>query len=469
MGFDGIFSRSQSYYADYIFEHSGDLISSRYYNSEDFEDGVKNLVTELQNQGFISAQVASTRIDFDKRKENVSIKIILNEGPQTFISNIIFKGVKNVSVSELQDIIGLKPKGSLQLSSLAEASAKIIEYYRSLGYLDVDVVNDPKSMITYFDENKKADLIFEINEGPLITVSSIVLEGNNFTKDFVILRELQFKKGDILTPEKINYSELRLRRLALFDTIEIRTLADAPKEGRRAVLIMVSERNPGKFISGIGADNELTLTVKGYIGTSYRNLFGTGRVINARLGVNNKVKYSFFEKEINFGYVEPFLFSTNNNLRVAASQSTKLYSILADSSSARGEKVFALESLQGDLILERDLGKYSKFIFQLYGFARTKKYEIFDQAPDEPLDIATIGPSLIYDSRDDIFNPKRGTYTGLSIEYSSPRLNSSISVDYLKTVGNFNKYFSFGPFVFAQELKAGYTKNLRSDSTIPPS
>lgn len=467
IAFEGLFSRKPEYYVDYLFEHSGDLVSGHYYNSEDFEDGIKNLVTELQNQGFISAQVSSTRIDFDKRRESVNIKVVLNEGPQTFINKIIFNGANNISKPELQAVIGLQAGGPIQLSALADAATKIADYYRARGYLDVAVLNDSKSMISYFDDNKKADLAFEIVEGPLITVSSIVVEGNEFTKDYVILRELQFKPGEVLTPEKINYSEIRLQRLALFGSIEIRTLSDDPKEGKRAVLVVVSERNPGIFKSGIGADNELTLTLKGYVGAAYRNLFGSGRVINGRLGLNDKVKYSFFEKEITFGYIEPFLFNSNNNLRITASQSSKLYSITPDTTVSRGEKVFAIDGFQSDLILERDLTRNLKLLFQIYGLAHTNKYEIFGQAEQQPLDIATTGPSIIYDNRDSVFNPTKGIFTSISVEYSAPQLRSSDSVNYLKTVGNFNKYFSFGPFVFAQELKAGHIKNLGNNTAIP--
>ncbi len=467
--FYGSYSRLNAYYGNFIFDHSSDLIGKKYYNSDDIDTGVKNLTTELQNQGFIGAQVTSTRADYDKERANVSIKITLIEGPQTFISQIIFKGAKKISATTLEEIIGLQSGGSLQLSALGDAAAKINEYYRNLGYLEVRISDQTKNLIAYSDENRKAILTFEISEGPMISVDTIVIEGNTFTKDYIISRELQFKKGDILTPEKINYSEIKLQRLGLFGSIEIRTLTDDPQEGRRTVLVIVTERNPGVFKSGFGADNELTLTLKGYTGAAYRNLFGTGRTVNARVEVDDKINnnFNFWEKEATLGYTEPFVLGTSNSLKLTGIYSSKLYSINTDNQVPKGELVYALNTLQANVVLERDLNRFTKLIYEIYGFEQTNTYEIFGQAPAMPLDIRSTGPTVIYDRRDNIFNPRRGFLTSANVEFASPSLGSSKSVNYTKTVGSLSMYFPLGKLVFAQQMESGYIWNLSQDAIIP--
>jgi len=459
---EGVFSRPQKYYRNFIIDHSGDLVNSKIYNSEEMDNGVKNLVTELQNQGFIAAKVTGTRADFDKLRESVVVQISLDEGPQTIIDKIIFNGIKSTTQKELEETIGLRANTHLQLSVLEESTSKIVELYRSRGYLDIQVVNQGKSIIKYNEENTKATLKFEIEEGPLITVSGIAIEGNDFTKDFVIARELQFKPGDVLTPEKISYSEERLQRLSLFTATEIRTMQDDPREGHRTVLVRVVENDPGIVKGGVGISNDFGLSLKGFLGAAYRNLFGTGRGVNARVELNHKVNFNFLENDINFGYTEPFIFGTNNIARLNLIKSTKLFSVeqSTDRSGRPQEKVYAVDSSQADLLFERDLTRKLKLVYQVYGITRSNKFEIHDYDVSKPLNIATTGPTFLLDRRDNPFNPTRGDLSTLSFEYSNPSMGSTSSVNYYKTVGSYTRYIPMGPVVWANEGKAGFLKNL---------
>jgi outer membrane protein assembly factor BamA len=251
--------------------------------------------------------------------------------------------------------------------------------------------------------------------------------------------------------------------------VEIRTLTDDPKQGHRTVLVIVSEKNPGIFRGGIGVDNELSLTLKGYMGAAYRNLFGTGRSINGRVALNDKVKYSFFEKEITLGYTEPFLLNTSNNLKLTGSLSSKLNSIQKDTVVAGRDLVYAVDISQYDVVLERDLSQNLKLLYEVYGIAHTNTYEIQGFAAPTPLDIAILGPTLILNLRDNDFNPTRGLFSSLAAEFSAPQIGSSRTVNYVKTIGSLTKYFPMGPLVFAQELSGGYTKNISGepDGAIP--
>lgn len=54
-----------------------------------------------------------------------------------------------------------------------------------------------------------------------IKIDSIKVKGNNKTKDFIILRELNFKEGDTLTTSKAEYNRDRVYSLSLFGIVEI--------------------------------------------------------------------------------------------------------------------------------------------------------------------------------------------------------------------------------------------------------
>ncbi len=54
-----------------------------------------------------------------------------------------------------------------------------------------------------------------------IKIDSIRITGNSTTKDYIILRELNFKIGDSITPKQINFNKERVFSLGLFSKVEI--------------------------------------------------------------------------------------------------------------------------------------------------------------------------------------------------------------------------------------------------------
>jgi outer membrane protein assembly factor BamA len=54
-----------------------------------------------------------------------------------------------------------------------------------------------------------------------VVIDSIKLVGNETTKDFVILRELNFSPGDTLTPGLAKYNRERIYSLGIFNIVEV--------------------------------------------------------------------------------------------------------------------------------------------------------------------------------------------------------------------------------------------------------
>ena len=60
-------------------------------------------------------------------------------------------------------------------------------------------IRNPNKVITYYNNDTLADIVFDLYEGPQIEVGNIVIQGNERTKSDVILRKLEFQPGSILT------------------------------------------------------------------------------------------------------------------------------------------------------------------------------------------------------------------------------------------------------------------------------
>lgn len=469
--FTGRYSKAEAYYLDFLKKHSSKLILGGYYNKEDFEAGLKNLVLELQNNGFLQAKIISTRTQYNKNKDQVALYINLDEGPLTEIQRITFSGNKDFSSEELQRITSLSP-GPLKLKDIDEAISQLKSFYQEQGYIEMMLLNEREDLVTYDESNTKASLHFKIFEGPQVRVATIILEGNDFTKDSVILKELEFSPGDLITPIKVQDSIARLQRTGFFSSVEIRTLEEKTSVAHRTVVVRTSEREPGLFTLGAGATNERTLTLRGYAGVAYRNLWGTGRGVALRLEGNyNVADIKYLERRIVLGYLEPYLLNTRIRGRINISRSTSV----TDYELRQGSEVNSTT-----YSLEKDFSANILGIWDVWSLATIRDFGVDDRYPFQTVEqeIATTGPTLDLDFRDNPFNPTTGTFTRWNAEYSSPTIGSTRSenyaIEYWRSTLNVTHYWNVGelfqqPVVWANQVRGGYLKNLsdRAKGGIP--
>lgn len=467
----GKLSQGPDYYADVLKKHSTKTIEDGYYVKDDIDTGLKNLILELQNNGYLQAKVVSTRTQYNKEKDKITLFVNLDEGPLTEIDDIKFEGNQTYTSEQLQDIIKLNPTGALKLGQLDNAVNSLKNYYHDHGYIDMLLLNEKEDLVTYDSTNTKAHLHFKIYEGPKVEVASIVLEGNDFTKDRVIIDELDFKVGETLTPAKIDESVSRLQRTGYFGTVEIKTLEDKTSIAQRTVIVKITERDPGLFTMGAGVTNERELTFRGFTSVGYSNLWGTGRGLSLRLdGDYNVTSIKYLESRIVLSYLEPHLFDTLLRGRINLSRS----SLVTDYNL---EVVTQINSTTYSI--ERDFGPHTVGTWDVWSLATIKQYsltpsilsgsEVSDLSTLQNIDIATTGVSLDFDYRDNPFNPTKGNQTHLNAEYASPTLGSSNTIEYYRLLGSFSQYNNVGTFqgqsvIWANQVRGGYLQNLDHDA-----
>lgn len=461
----GKFSRSPKRYSNFILEHSSKTVAEGYYNKEDVDIGLKNLILDMQNEGFLLAKIISTRLTYNREKTEVTLYVNLDEGPLTNIQAVNFTGNQAYTNEQLLKVTGLKP-GPLKLKQIEAAIANIKAHYHDNGYIEMYLLNEHEDLVTYDSTNTQATLNFKIFEGPQVRAASIVLEGNTFTKDYVLYQELEIRKNELITPQKIEDSITHLQRTGFFSSVEVRTLEEKTNIADRTVLVKVSEREPGLFTLGAGATNERQFTLRGYAGVAYRNLFGTGRGISLRLEGNyNVADVKYLESKVVLGYLEPYLFNSHIRGRVNITKS----SLITDFNV---RQVTDLNSYT--YTLEKDLTSHILGTWDVYSLAQVRDYGLDDSYPYAPTsqDIVTTGPNVDFDFRDNPFNPTRGTFTRLNAEYSDPILGSSETIKYWRAVLSFTLYNNLGtlqkqPVVWANQIRGGYLRNLSTEPDTP--
>ncbi|WP_413557645.1 POTRA domain-containing protein [Bdellovibrio sp. HCB209] len=454
----GKFSRKPQHYSKIIRDYSSTLVSKGYYNKDDVDTGVRNLILALQNEGYLQAKIVSTRMTYNKEKDQVTLYVNLDEGPLTLIQSVSFLGNQAYSNEELLKVTGLKP-GPLKLNQIEEAVNNVKNFYRENGYIEMLLLNEREDLVTYDSTNTKAILNFKIFEGPQVRASSIILEGNTFTRDYVLFQELELRQGELITPQKIDDSISHLQRTGFFNTVEVRTLEEKTNIADRTVIVKVTEREPGTFNIGAGATNERKLTLRGYTGISYRNLMGTGRGVSLRLEGNyNIADVKYLEHKVVAGYLEPYLFGTHVRGRVNITLSSQITDFNVKQVTDLNQYTYTLE---------KDFTSKILGTWDLYSLAQVRDSGLDETYPYAPTqqDIITTGPNIDFDFRDNPFNPTAGTFTRINAEYSDPVFGGTETINYWRAVAGITVYSKIGtlqkqPVVWANNLRGGYLKNL---------
>lgn len=461
----GRYNRKDKYYINFIEGHSSRTVESGYYNKEDVDTGLKNLILELQNNGYLQAKILSTRTQYNKERDAVTIHVNLDEGPLTIVESVTFEGNSSFGEEELLRATRLRA-GPLRLTQIEDSIARLKSFYKERGYIEMLLLNERGDVVTYDETNTKANLNFKIFEGPQVRVASIILEGNTFTSDYVIHKELEFKNGDLLTPSNLEESVARLQRTGFFGSVEIRTLEEKTNVANRTVLVKVSERDPGVFTLGAGATNERTLTLRGYTGVAYRNLWGTGRGVSLRLEGNyNVADIKYLESRVVLGYLEPYLFDSRVRGRINVTRSSTVTDYDIKQVSDVRSTTYSLE---------KDFTSRILGIWDVWSLATIRDFGLDDSYPYDTVEqnIATTGPQLDLDFRDNPFNPAKGTFTRWNAEYASPQIGSSPTIEYWRTTLSFTHYWTVGrlskqPVVWANQGRMGYMKNLSHGGGVP--
>ncbi len=458
--FNGKFTRPPNVYASLLKTHATGLLRGGGYNRSELEAAADGMLTDLQNQGFLSAQVLALRPEYNEAGDQVTIHVLLDEGPQTFLQKIEFVNNKAFTASTLNSAISLEVSRPLSLIELEESLAALYVFYTDRGYLDFQVANVDEDIITYSAGNTLASVKFVLSEGPMVTVKNIQVEGNTFTKDYVVVNELDFELGEVLTPDNLSESIFRLQRLGIFSGVDIDTVERGTEVSDRTVQVQVTEREPGTFSAGLGFTNQYDLTYRGFVGVAYRNLFGTARSISTRVDAqySQDPEIQYFENRINFSYLEPYVFHKRTKARFVLERSEEVYQPTTP--------VRIQERLEARTNFEHEFSRRVKFIWNAYTFSNQRTFGRRHPRDESTLNIGSLGPLLELDFRNDLVNPSSGTLSRFDVEYASPELgstdNDTNSIKFIRTTASVTGYTPLkrNGIVWVNTLRGGYLKNL---------
>ena len=385
------------------------------YSKESLQQNLK----DIYKMGYFSEKMKAVPIPNDP--ETVTLKVFVEENtPMTGFTVVGNTVISSGEILALAEPLEGQPQN---LRKISEVVGQIEELYASKGYVlarVVEVLDDPDGCIN-----------FVIEEG---VINSISFEGNNKTKDFVIERNIRSTPGSVYNDNTLREDLMRLYSTQAFKDVN-RTIEKSDEgENLYDVTIVLEEQRTGTISLGGGID-----TATGFFGQAgfvENNFLGNGQ----RVGINfmggtgvimsddSTLRHANWQAEVSF--FEPRLRGSDNSLLVKGFwRDFGSYQIpLAIEQHFGGEAVIARQfknykNLTGSFKLGVEYvnvkeGDYAqiKSLFDRHNVPISERANQLQGGT-----FITMGPALIYDTRDAAINTRRGIYSAI-------RLNENVCV-----------------------------------------
>lgn len=203
-----------------------------------------------------------------KTADSVVLRFIVDEGSQVAIGSILFDGNASFSASTLKGLLELKERGLFQAGAFQESKLesdrlKLLQHYRSKGFIDAAVPDVARELVA--DEASGRNdlaLTFRIVEGRQYRFGGISFEGNRIFDSEKLGSLVRLKSDDILDYPKLLADKGRIDDLYyesgyIFNRVELREERDAER-GVVSYVVSITERGRAHIESIEFRGNEKT-------------------------------------------------------------------------------------------------------------------------------------------------------------------------------------------------------------------
>ena len=203
---------------EYFYENYRPRIfkSSKFLESN-YEDDKQNIIAKYNAKGYRDAIIVKDSV-YTMEDGDIGIDLVIDEGNLYHYRNISWTGNTKYSSETLDGILGIK-RGDVYNKDLlnanltySETSLDISSLYMDDGYLFFRV--DPVEVNV---DNDSIDLEIRMQEGKQARISNVTLKGNTKTNDYVVLREMYSRPGQLFSRSDVTRTIRELATLGFFN------------------------------------------------------------------------------------------------------------------------------------------------------------------------------------------------------------------------------------------------------------
>ncbi len=404
-------------------------------------------IRSLYNRdGFFEAQVSVDSLERDEKANNVTIRIMIKEGPRAVVRSLEFNAQSLIESDDLKKGLQLKETSPYNPNLVEVDKYTLLGKFFEKGYLGATVSCNARV------DSTNVDISWDLAPGNPIKVDSIMVEGNSKVKEALIRRELKIQQGQYFNLGKVVASKQNLYDTGCFTSVEIEPEGLDLPSGSVDLHLQVRERKMGYFETGLGAGNVHANRV--FAEWGQRNLLGRGYALKIKtdfaFSLFKDNEYSFSKMDLENMYTRyqgelhfPHIFSTWNTFSLGAS-----YERDATVSPA------VIEAVSYNGTVSRRFSRQTSLLVG-YFFETIKRMEVVDEK--EKSRRRSIDMTFRRDTRDFYFSPRRGSYMGMEARMAGGLLGGEDH--YYSFIPSYQKYELFSDeTVFAYRVRIGYAR-----------
>jgi len=365
----------------------------------------RTAITELYHrEGYPYAEVDAPRWVPVEGEHAVRVEFPIVEGERWIVEEVRVEGlpVEAASALELQPL-GLADGSPWSPGAVDRAQHRLQEALANTGYPDGRVTSEVDT-----SQARKARVVYQIDPGAYVQIGDVIIAGLLHTRERLVADVVEragVVTGAPLSRSRMLAAQRGLYELGLFRRVEVVPMPGHEHRTERNIVIRCEEGEQKSYLFGVGYSNVDAARI--ILGWSHLNLLGRA--------------YGF-------------------SAEVSLSQSQQQYSL-----SLRKRRVFGLPVpgylaiyRTDETLADRDLlrrGLWIDFGDRLKRPLRPwfrYEYEIIQpqNLPDIPLPqlpaelqeskVASITPSIEWDTRDNPLSPEKGLFASASAQYAFP-------------------------------------------------
>lgn len=429
------------------------------FKEESYREDQAVLLDSYRNKGYLEVAVEDRDREFSPDRDQVTLTLAINEGRRYTVGDFSFRGATLYTDSELKKAVALKSGKLYEQARMEESLRNIQDLYGNKGYLRAEITPETQTHPT--DDNRgTVDLLFSVVESSVVYVDRIYVDGNTFTKENVVRREVLLKSGDVFSSVKMRRTVEQLYNLGFLDDVQVDV--QQPRSPDRAdIVFSVKEGKPGVLSAGAGFSS-----LDGLVGTlqvQHTNIFGWGQRVN--------VMWEFGKKRQNYelGWTNPWFLEKPMSFGVDLFDTVRTLPFQGDSFAyKKGNRGFGVRlgpRLSDQLSLIENYNYERVRIYDVQPTFQPDGFKPESETIAETDDIkSSFTTGVVWDTRDYVFDASSGGRHSATLEYAGGPLGGDLN--FYKPELSAARYFpTFWKFVFSISGRTAFIQTLRNEKT----
>jgi outer membrane protein insertion porin family len=394
------------------------LTDSGIFRESDVAEDLVRLDEFYQDQGYYDVRADEPRLDVSEDKRWLTLTYPVHEGVPYDFGEVDYNDHGKVPEDELTADLKVRRGERYSRSLIRQDVGTLTDRLGEHGYAFAQVAPD---LVPHPDLGL-VDTTFNVQEGDQVRIRRINISGNTKTRDKVIRREVRQQEGEIINTSLLRRSFQRINNLNYFETVDIVPVNAGP--GLLDLDVKVKEKSTGQFSIGGGFSSVDGLV--GIVELTQGNLGGRGQTLSGHFERSGR------RTVYDLRFKEPSLWDT------LYSGGFDVFKIVRDFTSYEEHRTGA------GLTVGRAIGEYLNVSM---GYTlENVDIRVLDSSVPASIKqqkgrstTSSVSLTVSRDTRDNFFDPRRGTRNVVRLEYAGGPLRGEN--DFLKGTLDQSVYF----------------------------